>query len=110
MVLFLRTYVDCEDSGEANSLQSRVLNSLSSFSPKLFGAPQQYWKIPEMFEFAFTLSPANVKSFEGVISLCDAGWMHMGTGDDLSSVWNRNSDDAFLIPEVAWAELALFEQ
>jgi hypothetical protein len=75
-----------------------------------FALPEPYWKIPHLYEFSFVLSPPNEISFQSVIAGSPDGWSHSGSGNQLSSVWNRRQNQIFLIPEVSWAEIQLFEQ
>jgi hypothetical protein len=107
---FLRVFADCESHEAAQALAARMLLALSSFSPIAAAAPKQYWKMPHLFEFTFTLFPATEASFQAVVSSFSGGWHHLESqGSEHSSVWNRKNDHAFLVPEVSWADLQLHE-
>jgi hypothetical protein len=105
----MRLFADCENSVTAQGISIRLTGALSSFSPKVFNESEPYWKMPELFEFTFTLTPTSESTFHSITANCNEGWLHMGGGTDRSSVWNRASGTVFLIPEVAWAEVALHD-
>ena len=109
MKLFLRTFADCENQDAAQAISARLRLALSSFSPEAATVPKPYWKIAHQFEFTFVLSPANEASFQAIVSASSGGWNHVEVGRELSSVWNRKNDHAFLVPEVSWAEVQLYE-
>ena len=109
MKLFLRTFANCESQEAAHVISARILLALSPFSPELGREPQPYWKIPHLFEFTFLLEPATESSLEEVVAMSSGGWEHSRTDNELSSVWNRKNDHAFLAPEVSWAEIQLYE-
>jgi hypothetical protein len=108
--LFLRTFANCEDQGAAQEIGSRIALALSRFSPEASVQPKRYWKLPHLFEFTFQLTPATEASFQEIASASSGGWEHSHSGNELSSVWNRKHDLAFLVPEVSWAEIQLYEE
>jgi hypothetical protein len=107
--LFLRTFADCENQDTAQAIAARIVLALSHFSPEAGAKPKRYWKLPHLFEFTFELVPATETSFQEVISASSGGWEHSRSGREFSSVWNRKHDHTFLVPEVCWAELQLYE-
>jgi hypothetical protein len=107
--LYLRNFAHCESQEAAQAIVVRVVLALSHFSPKAAAKPKRYWKIPHLFELTFELMPATETSFQDVISASSGGWEHSRSGSELSSVWNRKHDHIFLVPEVSWAELQLYE-
>jgi len=107
--LFLRTFADCESQEAAHAISARILLALSAFSPQQAREPQPYWKLPHLFEFTFLLEPATESSLEEVVAMSSGSWEHSRTESELSSVWNRRNDHAFLVPEVSWAEIQLYE-
>lgn len=109
MKLFMRMFATCENDEFAQEISASIADSLSTFSPKIFSAPKQYWKIPRLFEFTFTVSPATQDTFKTIIASCENGWLHMVSENDLSSVWNRSESEIFLVPVVEWAEVSLHE-
>ncbi len=44
-----------------------------------------------------------------VVFASSGGWEHSRSGGELSSVWNRKQDHVFLVPEISWAEIQLYE-
>lgn len=108
MKLFIRTYAICGNLDRAKEMSNEIQLALADFHPTHFSAPKPYWKMPELFEFSFNLSPATEDSFLEIVKSCDEGWLHMKSDHDRSSVWNQSEDLIFLAPSVTWAELALF--
>jgi hypothetical protein len=108
--LFLRTYTNCENNEFSYDISARLVLALSHLSPEAAITPKPYWKMPDLYEFSFVLSPPNEVSFQSVIAGSPDGWSHYVSGNQLSSVWNRKQDQIFLIPEVSWAEIQLFKQ
>jgi len=98
----IRIFANCEDEAKAKDLAGRLLLALFQQSPVSLNSPKQYWKIPEYYEFTFLLSPAMEESYQEVIRSSSGGWHHSGSHGDWSSVWNREGDHVFLVPEVAW--------
>jgi len=109
MHLFLRAYADCGSSEAARDLAARLGLALSHLSPQASLEPRRYWKLPHLYEFAFHLSPATEAAFQSLVSASSGGWSHSNLGADLSSVWSRRQDHVFLVPEVSWAEVQLYE-
>ena len=107
--LFLRLYVNCESADDASSMDGRLMAQLSRFSPEPHAEPRRYWKMPEMFEFTYRLSPACATTVGEFVARSSGGWSHSTAGNESSSVWNRQSDHVLLVPEVAWAHLELHE-
>ena len=108
MKLFIRTYATCENLEQAKEISREIQLALADFHPVRFSDPKPYWKVPELFEFSFNLSPATDDSFLEIIKFCEEGWLHMKGDHDRSSVWNQADDFSFLAPSITWAELALF--
>jgi hypothetical protein len=109
MRLVLRAFADCESQESAQASAMRILLILSHLSPELSAKPKRYWKLPQLFELAFSLMPATEASFQSLVSRSSGGWEHTRSGNELSSVWNRKLDHIYLVPEVAWAEVQLYE-
>jgi hypothetical protein len=107
MRLFLRVYAECPSADVASLLQEQFLAALARWTPAEHREPQQYWKIAQYFEFTFNLYPPTAQAHSAVRSLAGEGWRDTNSSNELSSVWNRPSGEAFLAPEVVWAELAL---
>ena len=105
----MRLYANCESAELGTAMASRLALSLSRFSPVQASVPKPYWKVPGLFEFTYWLSPASAASFREVVSYSSGAWEHSSAGGELSSVWNRTTDHVFLIPEVTWADLQLYE-
>ena len=110
MKLLLRVFADCESAAVAHDIGSQLGFSLSRFSPEAQIKPRPYWKLPHLFEFAFSLTPATEVSFQAIIAASSGGWSHSGSAGELSSVWNRRQDHVLLVPEVSWAEIQLYEE
>ena len=108
MKLFIRTYAVCGNLDQAREISNEIQLALADFHPTHYSAPKPYWKMPELFEFSFNLSPATEASFLEIVNFCDKDWLHMGSGQDRSSVWNPAEGISFLSPSVTWATLALF--
>jgi hypothetical protein len=109
MQLFIRIFANCEDDSTAQRIEGNLLQELSRFDPVARAAPRRYWKIQELYEFTFDLSPATRECFVSITDKTSGGWSHNEGSEEFSSVWNRVQDHAFLIPEVRWANLELHE-
>ena len=109
MNLFLRLYANCDDASEAERLAGNIASVLSAWETSSATQPRRYWKMPELYEFAIDLYPATVESFQAVRALVAGNWHDVEQACERSSVWNRGADLSFLIPEVSWAELQLYE-
>ena len=110
MKLLLRLFADCDEDATAANLQIRLEKTLEVVHVKSTSKPKRYWKLPHLFEFTFDLAEATVGDFEKVISMVSGGWSTaVSTSAETFSVWNRAEGLAFLIPEVSWAHLELFE-
>ena len=109
MELFLRLFADCESAAVASGIAARLHTALLQLNPEAFSPPKPYWKLPHLFEFAFTFSPPTEAQFHLLVSSPPGGWSHSASGAERSSVWNRASDQIFLLPEVSWANVELFE-
>jgi hypothetical protein len=107
MKIFLRLFANCENLNDAHEILARLTKALGNFSPLAVSTPKPYWKIPELFEFTFTLTPPTQDVFQKIVNACDVGWLHMRSELDRSSVWNKTSGQQFLIPEVSWASIDL---
>lgn len=107
---FIRIFANCEDDTNAKALMANLLLALSHHSPASLKAPKQYWKVPEYYEFTFTLSAVTEEAYQELIESSSGGWHHSAVQGDWSSVWNREGDHVFLVPEVAWAEVQLYEE
>jgi hypothetical protein len=107
MQLFLRVFADCPTPEAAATLQKQLLQALAAWQPVVHAPPLRYWKITAYFEFTFILLPASPGALREVHALAPSGWHDTASDDDISCVWNRGSGSLFLVPAVAWAELAL---
>jgi hypothetical protein len=105
--LFLRLFADCESAEVASEIARRLHVALSQLNPEAFSPPKPYWKLPQLFEFTFTLVPPTEAQFQLLISSPPGGWSHSGSEAERSSVWNRAQDQVFLLPEVSWANVEL---
>lgn len=105
----MRVFATCKNTQLAHEISLAIVQSMRGFSLEVFSEPKPYWKIQTMFEFTFTVSPANQDTFRSIIASCENGWMHMGSENDASSVWNRIENSIFLAPAVEWAEVLLHE-
>lgn len=104
--VLLRLFADCENDRQTERIASDVVRLLSAYSPVQTMQPERYWKIPEYFEFCFSLSPASRATFKNLlVAYSPENWLYSGDEQDSSSVWNRSDGNCFLLPEVAWAEL-----
>jgi hypothetical protein len=107
--LFLRLYANCDDASDADRLAGQIALALSAWGSSPTTQPRQYWKMPELYEFAVDLFPATVETFHAVHALASGKWHDDVQACERSSVWNRVADHSFLIPEVTWAHLELYE-
>jgi hypothetical protein len=107
--LFIRAFADCENREAAGGIAARIALVLSHLSPAASSEPSRYWKLPHLFEFTFVLTPPTETSFREIVAASHGGWSHSGAGSELSSVWNRDPGNSFLVPEVSWAEVQLYE-
>lgn len=108
--LFLRAFADCDSAELVTGIVHRILMSIpGQILAELHAIPKPYWKHPRQFEFTFNFLPTSTTSFQDLLVLSSGGWHHSECRGELSSVWNRGQDHAFLVPEVCWAELQLFE-
>ncbi len=107
MKLFLRLHAECPSFEAATMLHERLQVELSRWNPEVHAGPQQYWKMPEYYEFTFTLRTPTPQAHNGIRLLAREGWHDMHSEEELSSIWNRGCREKFLVPEVVWAELAL---
>jgi hypothetical protein len=73
MTLSIRLFAECSDDIEAAKLLFALCNALTAFSPRSASAPARYWKIPELFEFYFALTPQSLDTFQQVIALTATG-------------------------------------
>ncbi|MBT1446062.1 hypothetical protein KJI95_16320 [Shewanella sp. JM162201] len=109
MKLFLRLFATCNDDSGEEKLLERLSHEISVFAESVPLNQGRYWKIPEMYEFTFNLLPANIDLFNEIIDVSSDGWVHMGSGNEYSSVWNITDGKSLFVPEVQWAELQLYE-
>ncbi len=109
MNLFLRVFADCQTTEDAASLQSQLLAALGQWRPRPRAEPQQYWKMPQYFEFTYNLVPPSQEALEAIHSQAQTGWHDTHSLGEHSCVWNRTPGTQFLVPAVAWAELALHQ-
>lgn len=107
MILLLRVFAPAAGPAEAEVIGRRLLDALQEFTPVTAQPPERYWKIPEWFEHAVRLTPANEAGFEAVLALAALGWDPVVRDVECSAVWNRVPGGEFLRPEVTWAELLL---
>jgi hypothetical protein len=109
VALFLRLFANCESARTAADVAARLGLALSKLAAKEFAPPKPYWKVPGLFEFTYTLSPATESSFEAVLSCTSGGWSQSTSGAERSGVWTRTNDHVLFAPEVAWANVELHE-
>lgn len=109
MELFLRAFAECESEERAEQMQKKLCGALAAMVSARPATPKRYWKMPELFEFTFSLTPATVEIREQIIGSASGGWQHSGDERDMSSVWNRSPGFSFLAAEVTWAELQHYE-
>jgi hypothetical protein len=105
--LFIRIIAECTNDQAAPAVAAELEHALAAFDPEARQLPLRYWKMPELFEFAYSLRPAAPEIFAQLLALADDGWHHGGDDRDRSSVWNRHSGPPFLDATVRWAELQL---
>ncbi|MDP5138700.1 hypothetical protein ORJ04_22385 [Rheinheimera baltica] len=109
MELFLRLFATCNDDSASEKLLERLSHEISVIAESTPLNLGRYWKIPEMYEFTFHLVPANIDLFNEIVNVSSDGWVHMGSGSELSSVWNIADGKRLFVREVQWAELQLYE-
>ncbi|MDP5188922.1 hypothetical protein [Rheinheimera baltica] len=109
MELFLRLFATCNDDSASETLLERLSHEISVIAESTPLNLGRYWKIPEMYEFRFHLVPANIELFNEIVNVSSDGWVHMGRGSELSSVWNIADGKSLFVREVQWAELQLYE-
>ena len=102
-------YANCDDASDADRLAGQIALALSAWETSSTTQPRRYWKMPELYEFAVDLFPATVETFDAVHALATGKWHDVEQVSERSSVWNRDADHSFLIPEVSWAHLELYE-
>jgi hypothetical protein len=105
--LVVRLLVECADEAAAQSVAAELLRILGDFHAQSRHDPQRYWKLPALFEFAFTLRPPTPQALADLLALGVGEWHHGGDEHDRSCVWNRRDGCAFLSPGVRWAEVIL---
>jgi hypothetical protein len=105
MELFLRAFADCDGDSGADQLQRELCAALTNWASAKPMAASRYWKMPELFEFTFSLMPATIEVRDAIVDSVRGGWHISGDETDRSFVWNRSPGLFFLTPEVAWAEL-----
>jgi hypothetical protein len=103
--LSLRLFAECADAADAANLLSALYSALSEFLPVSEKSPSRYWKMPELFEFSFTLNPKTWDTCQHVVARTATGWTHGGSDDDLWFIWNRHNNNCFLLSQVTWAEI-----
>ena len=108
MELFLRVFAECGSEGYAEHLQRELCVALTTWVLAKPSTARRYWKMPDLFEFTFRLTPATFEARDQIIGSA-SGWHHSGDELDRSSVWNRSPGVSFLVAEVTWAELQHYE-
>ena len=106
--VMLRVFARCASPEAAPALELQLLQALAAFPAQLRGAPERYWKMPELFEFALTV--AGAQQLPAITGLCSQGWTDCGDDDTPSWVWNAEPGECFLHPDVAWAEVLLVDR
>ncbi len=106
--VMLRVMARCPSVTAAPALQAQLLQALAAFPAAVRGEPEHYWKMPELFEFTFTV--AGPERLCEVIAFSSRGWTDCGDGDTPSWVWNAESGACFLDPAVTWAEVLLVDR
>lgn len=102
--MLLRIYANCVDD-EVAGLSGALESALIHYEPRPTATPKQYWKMPELFEFAYRLSCPNRDIWDELVVQRPSGWHVVDDSDERSAVWNRGADQVFLMPAVQWAEL-----
>ncbi len=105
--VMVRVMAHCASEEEAWRLDQDLLQALAAFDATRHGAPQRYWKMPELYEFSFAV--AGVQRLPAITALCGRAWTEAGDETDPSWVWNAVPGVAFLHPGVVWAEVLTFE-
>lgn len=133
MRLLIRAFTECADDVAAEILDQRLGGALhrvvdggplavrrAARTPVPAHAPVRYWKdIPRfalpLHEHAWWLAPATLDDVRALMAVAPGGWFPARVADGLlqhdvdedgSWVWNRNERCHWLLPEVAWVELA----
>lgn len=110
MPLFLRLFAECASAAQSVQQQEQLLRGLAPWQPQPESQPARYWKIPELFEYTFGLSPSSVQTLRNIQSLAPTGWTETESDGEYSLVWNRSNGNHFLIAELTWAELLLHHE
>jgi hypothetical protein len=107
MILLLRVFAPASSPDAVIDTGGQLLQALARFAPVPTEPPQQYWKVPEWYEYTFGLSPANESAFDAVLALGADGWSHVVRDGECSAVWNPGKGPHLLLEEVTWAEVLL---
>jgi hypothetical protein len=127
MRLLIRLFTEVADDAAAQAVDARMEDALrgamAADVPRgLFAAhaPVRYRKeIPRLaqplFEHGWWLAPATLDDVRGLMAVATEGWfpprvedalLQAEEDEDGSWVWNRSESGRWLLPEVAWVELA----
>lgn len=127
MRLLIRVLTECVDDAAARALDARLGDALrgevpadaarslcAAHAPVRFGKAIPRFAQP-LFEHAWWLAPATLDDVRVLMALVPQGWsparvedalLQLAVDEDGSWVWNRSERCHWLLPEVAWAELA----
>lgn len=61
--------------------------------------------MPELYEFYLAFAKNTAADYQSLLQLSENGWYHGGDENDRWSVWNRQGNAGFLLPEAVWAEI-----
>jgi hypothetical protein len=108
--MFARIYAQCGSERESVSINQELMQALSDYGAVAVEQPVVYWKISEYYGFRFRFAVTTDEAFEGLMSLASGAWFQINSSRERSAVWNYTDNIQFLIPEVRWAELQLFDE
>ena len=97
MELFLRVFAECGSEEYTEHLQRELCVALTAWVSAKPSTARRYWKMPELFEFTFSLIPATVEARDQIIGSASDGWHHTGDELDRSSVCLESVAGGFLL-------------
>jgi hypothetical protein len=101
------------DDRTALCFENEVQARINPFGGVRQSGTRRYWKIPEWFEFFFTLQPGTDPelAFGGILSSLGAGWeRHDLSAEEQWAVWNPSQSSTFFSPHVRWANVERFPE
>ncbi len=110
MHLALQLHADCADEAATDALDARLRLALSPWSPTPARPPARDWKRPQIFTFAYALSPADEAGFRTFVVRSGVRWELSGDARSPRAEWWREHEDHFLAPELHRAELWLVDE